>query len=647
MQLGFDSPVRVMSLTGVAPRRIGRALSIVRGVGLATGSLVSIMLQRKGARAVAARCPPTGVEVEQRTLRLRVLPRGGSAPGLDASPSVPALRSSEAGKDDCGARSSRARFWNASGALGFVTLAGVAMAMATSSASPQPLAGSVGQPHALAREKERDTELLQLSEGAWDISANDMNDDQRLDLVIATGGAGSRGGSVSVLFSPDVDRALADWERINLSTRGDYGRVAVGDINGDGVNDVAALTFGTRVLRWWLLGPDHSVLDERSISFSGAELSGHDCPGPALGAERRLTLSALAFADLDVDHQLELVVGAYSSGTEGGSFLFSFERQTGCFELRPGSTRAGRGSLRTRFFDVDGDGVLDIVSSHYALTRPAPGSASGCPGCLEWGQWWRVSGGAPEPLVARFGNRELLVAEPTPELNVVDFDALRTPTGARFALAGSAHLCPAENCWNAGRAGFVSVVDASGQELRGFDVWRQDAERAPPVIGARLLPRAVSFQGEVAQPSLAAAYWWATRRKDTPCSRVAPCAGPLTFAAGAAREARALEPAAFTQALAFVGTAGAPIEIEQRCQPAPTPLLPVPEAPIAAVVALHRHGRTLSSDRYSWVPGSNVVALAPDLMRDPAPVCLVYARNAGPPQLAVADSRQGLLLLAF
>jgi hypothetical protein len=513
--------------------------------------------------------------------------------------------------------------------------------------SPKPLVGSVPQPHTLAREKERDPELLELPEGVWDIGAHDMNDDRRLDLVIATGGAGSRGGSVAVLFSPGVDTALSNWERISLSTPGDYGRVAVGDINGDGVNDVAALTFGTRVLRWWLLGPDHSVLDERSISFSGAELSGRDCPGPAPRAERPLTLSSLAFADLDVDHQLELVVGAYSSGTEGGSFLFSFERQTGCFELRPGSTRATRGSLRTRFFDVDGDGVLDVVSSHYALTRPAPGSVPGCPGCLEWGQWWRPSGGAAEPLAARFGNQELLAAEPTPELNVVDFDALRTPSGARFALAGSAHLCPAENCWTAGRAGFVSVVDASGQELRGFDVWRQDAEQAPPIAGARLLPRAVSFQGEVAQPSLAAAYWWATRRKDTPCSRIAPCAGPLTFAAAAAREARALEPVAFTQALAFVGMAGAPIEIKQRCQPVPTPLLPVPEVPIAAVIALRRHGRTLSPDRYSWVPGSSVVALAPELTRDREPVCLVYARNAGPLQLAVADSRQGLRLIAF
>jgi hypothetical protein len=522
------------------------------------------------------------------------------------------------------------------------------MAMAIPSASPEPLAGSVSQLHeVLGRENERDTELLLLPEGVWDIGAHDMNDDQRLDLVIATGGAGSLDGSVSVLFSPRVDRALSDWERLSLSTRGDYGRVAVGDINGDGVNDIAALTFGTRVLRWWLLGPDHSVLDERSISFSGAELSGRRCPGPAPRAERELTLSSLAFADLDVDHQLELVVGAYSSGTEGGSFLFSFERRSGCFELRPGTARATRGSLRTRFFDVDGDRVLDVVSSHYALMRATPGSVPGCQGCLEWGQWWRVSGGAPEPLVARFGNRELLVAEPTPELNVVDFDALRTPTGVRFAVAGSAHLCPAENCWTAGRAGFVSVVDGSGQELRGFDLWRQDAEQAPPTAGARLLPRAVSFQGELAEPSLAAAYWWATRRKNTPCSRIAPCAGPLTFAAGAAREERVLEPVALTQALAVVGTAGAPIEIEQRCQPAPTPLLPVPETPIAAVVALRQDGRTLPPDRYSWVPGSSVVALAPELMRDPGPVCLVYARNAGPPRLAVADSRQGLRLIAF
>lgn len=515
------------------------------------------------------------------------------------------------------------------------------------SAPSKPVAGAIAPPQALTREKKRDTELLQLPEGVWDIGAHDMNGDRRLDLVIATGGAGSLAGSVSVLFSPGVDTTLADWERISLPTRGDYGRVAVGDINGDGVNDVAALTFGTRLLRWWLLGPDHSVLEERSMSFTGAESPGRSCPGPALAAEPRLTLSSLAFADLDVDHQLELVVAAYASKTEGGSFLFSFERQSGCFEPRPGLARATRGSLRARFFDVDGDGGLDLVTSHYALTRPAPGRAPECPGCLEWGQWSRLRGGRPEPLVAHFGNRALLAAAPTPELNVVDFDALTTPAGARFALAGSAHLCPAEDCWQAGRAGFVSVVDSSGQELAGFDAWRQVAEQAAPVDGARLLPRAVSFQGELAQPSLAAAYWWATRRKNTPCSRVAPCAGPLTITALAAREVRPLEPVAFAQALAFVGRAGAPIELEQRCQPAPAPLLPVPETPIAALVELRVNGRTLPPERYSWVPGSSVVALAPELMREPGPACLIYARVAGPLALAVADSRQGILLTAF
>ncbi len=511
--------------------------------------------------------------------------------------------------------------------------------------APQtPMAGAEGQLDPRSRERERDTEPPLPHAGVWDLGAHDMNGDQRLDLVIATGGPGSLAGSVSLLLDPGRPADLTDWERVTLPTRGDYGRLAVGDIDGDGVEDVAALTFGTHVLRWWLLAADHSVRDERSLSFAEAALPGRTCPGP--GAEGPpLTLSSLALADLDVDHQLELAVVGYAHAGEGGTFLFSYQLESGCFELRPALAQRTGGSLRVRFFDVDDDGELDVVSSHYALARPRPTALKGCAECLEWGEWRRTSGGPPEPLVARFADQALLAAEPTPELNVVDFDALATPAGARFALAGSAHLCPAEDCWGAGRGGFVSVVDASGVELATSDAWKQRVEQAPPVARALLLPRAVSFVGASDAPSLVAAHWWATRRKDSPCGRVTPCAGPLTVHAAGAGEPRALEPWASAQALGFLAGAGAQTELTLSCQPAARSLLPLPETGAIAIVGVELNGRALPRAAYSWVAGSRVVALAREPAREPGRVCIRYARARGRPVLAVADSSSGPLLV--
>jgi hypothetical protein len=517
-----------------------------------------------------------------------------------------------------------------------------AVAAAPPAAAVVPAAGSMRRSSG-AKEKDGDEEAPRLADGVWDLVARDLDGDERPDLVLITGGPGSLSGRVSLLFDPGIDVPPSAWPSQSFETTGDYGRVAVADIDGDGIDDVAALTFSTRVLRWWLLGADHSVLDERSMSFSGAAVSGRICPGAAVLTDPPPTLSSLAFADLDLDGALELAVASYAGAGAGSLYLLSYRRASGCFELGPGAVRSTRGSLKVRFFDVDDDGVLDMVTSHYSLSRPSATSA-GCRGCLEWGEWWQRDGRAATPLLARLENHELAAADPAPELNVVDFDVLRGAAGVRYALAGSAHLCPARDCWSEGQAGFVSVVDESGQALASGDAWKRRAEESPPIREARLLPRVVSFFGERERPSLAAAYWWATRNKNTACSRLNACAGPLTVGA-IAEEPRALGPAMFAQALGVLSAPGAALEHVRYCQ-ASKPLLTVPDTTVTSIIELRLDGRVLSRGSYAWVPGSRAVALSRPVAREPGQVCITYARMARE-RLAVADSKQGLFVISL
>jgi VCBS repeat protein len=547
-------------------------------------------------------------------------------------------------------------------AVGAVACVGVATA---SLAQPSAVQGVALKP-ALAEarrlvaavKRDEDGDDARLAAGAWDLAAADMNGDDRSDLVVATGGPGSP-GAIALLFNPGVDTSASEWESVRLEPRADYGRVAVGDIDGDGNNDVAALTFSTHVLRWWLLARDHSVKDQRSISFGAAPsdaaapapsgAAAPSCAAPQLAetqlAEMQpaLTLSSLSFADVDVDGALELAVASYASGSTGGLFLFSFNRQSGCFELRPGGARTTRGSLRVRFFDVDADGVLDVVTSHYALSRPAASEAFGCAGCVEWGSWWPALSGQARSLRARLSNPMLAVAEPTPELNVVDFDALATPSGPRFALAASAHLCPAGDCWSIGQGGFVSVVDASGHELYGTDDWKDLREQSPPLDEARLLPRVVGFHGPNDDPELATAYWWATRRKDTVCNRLMACPGPVTLG-DLGGEPHVLD-VAFAQALGWLGAPGSRVEEKQVCFAQAQPLVPLPESPVTSIVGLTLDGARLPRSAYAWVAGSGTVGLAGRYAHARGRLCVNY-RASSRLALALADSKLGARLIA-
>lgn len=188
----------------------------------------------------------------------------------------------------------------------------------------------------------------------------------------------------------------------------------------------------------------------------------------------------------------------------------------------------------------------------------------------------------------------------------------------------------------------MSVVDASGVELREEAAWKRRAELDPPEPGARLMPRAVIFERGAA---LAAAYWWGARPRAALCSRIDPCAGPLTLAPPRL-ERRLLEPRVFAQALALLEAPGAPVARAQSCQPLPRQVLALPAGPVSAVLGVAANGVPLPARAWSWVPGGREVTLAKEYASAPGRACVEYTQSART-LVAVADSSSGLRLVSL
>jgi|GEM_PF-3169905 len=208
-------------------------------------------------------------------------------------------------------------------------------------------------------------EVVKLPSPRYDtgLALADMNGDGFADLVVAS-------GNDSAVDTVDVwlnDRSGGfEHDPWWTSAQGDYNmQVAVGDIDGDGRNDlaVATLGFGDRPggAAVYRNGPDGL---EREPSFRTPEDLAKDT-----------FAFTCAFGDVDGDGDLDLGVSfaeepSASSATDticpgsGAGFLRVYENQGGVFELG----RAARWTsgvptfgVSVTFADVTGDGLLDAI----------------------------------------------------------------------------------------------------------------------------------------------------------------------------------------------------------------------------------------------------------------------------------------------
>lgn len=207
-------------------------------------------------------------------------------------------------------------------------------------------------------------------QSGWDagrfLDAGDVNGDGERYLLISTQQANNKLGGAYLIYGPHGPGGtmastghFLEGDALAASS----GRsVALGDTNGDGLDDVLiGAPYDGSASAWLILGP---VSDDLIISQMGIRLAGADATYCGHGSD---------LADVDGDGIADAVVGAYTSDGAGGvgsgavfvkhgpieEGLYLPDQADGTLIGEPEATLTGK--IVVAGGDVDGDGIGDLL----------------------------------------------------------------------------------------------------------------------------------------------------------------------------------------------------------------------------------------------------------------------------------------------
>ena len=176
----------------------------------------------------------------------------------------------------------------------------------------------------------------------YGVAIGDLDEDGKPDLAVAANG----GNAVSVLRNTSVSSSITFASKVDYITGGSPRSVAIGDLDGDGKQDLVVANYGTNSV---------SVLRNTSVSGSIAFVSG-------INFTTGTSPDNVAIGDLDGDGKPDLALANLSSNT------VSVFRNTSVPGFITSSSFASKvdfitatGLRGVAIGDVDGDGKPDLV----------------------------------------------------------------------------------------------------------------------------------------------------------------------------------------------------------------------------------------------------------------------------------------------